>query len=181
MSVKKLIIDIFIITASIYIAIYLVHSGAIGKLVDLAGDNVLLVSLIAGLFFTSFFTTPPAIAVFASLAGEGNIFLIALIGGLGAVIGDSILFFFVRERIARDAGALMKGPKLKRVLRVLKKRRFRRILPVVGALIIASPLPDEIGLALIGVSTLSRPQFLLLSYCMNTLGILIILILSSAW
>lgn len=177
---KNLLIDLFVITASIYLAIYLAHSGAIHWLLELAGDNVLLISLIAGIFFTSFFTTPPAIAVFAGLAGHGNIFLIAAIGGLGAVLGDSLLFFFVRERVAKDASALMTGPRLKRVLRVLKKRRFRRILPVIGALIIASPFPDEIGLALIGVSTLSRPQFLLLSYCMNTIGILAILLLSSA-
>lgn len=176
---KKIIVDILIITASIYLAIYLAHSGAVHWLLGLAGDNVFLISLMAGLFFTSFFTTPPAIAVFAGLAGHGNIFLIAALGGLGAVLGDSLLFFFVRERVANDALYLMKGPRLKRVLRVLKKRRFRRILPVVGALIIASPLPDEIGLALIGVSTLSRPQFLLLSYCMNTIGILAILLLSS--
>jgi hypothetical protein len=60
-------------------------------------------------------------------------------------------------------------------MRILKKRRFRRVLPFIGALIIASPFPDEIGLALIGLSTLSRAQFLLLSYVMNTLGVLAIL------
>ncbi len=178
---KKLLVDLLIVTASIYLAIYLAHSGAIHWVLGLANGNVPLISLVAGLFFTSFFTTPPAIAVFASLPGHGNIFLIAAIGGLGAVLGDSLLFFFVRERVASDAAYLMKGPRLKRVLRVLKKRRFRRILPVIGALIIASPLPDEIGLALIGVSTLSRPQFLLLSYCMNTIGILLILLAASTF
>jgi len=177
---KKLIIDICIISVSVYAAIYLASSGAIQGLVDSAGDNILLVSFIAGLFFTSFFTTPPAIAVFASLAGQGNMFVIAAIGGLGAVLGDSFLFFFVRERISKDASMLMTGPRWKRILRVLKKRRFRRILPVVGALIIASPFPDEIGLALIGVSTMSRRNFLLLSYCMNTLGILLVLLAAHA-
>lgn len=172
---KKLIIDILIITASVYLAVYLVHSGVINQLVDLAGDDVLLISLIAGIFFTSFFTTAPAIAVFSDLAGQGNPFLIAVVGGVGAVLGDSLLFFFVREKVAKDASALMTGPRWKRVLRVLKRRRFRRILPLMGALIIASPFPDEIGLALIGVSTLSRAQFFLLSYVMNTLGILAIL------
>ena len=177
---KKLLIDIVIITASIYLAIYLAHAGAIAHLISLAGSNVLLVSFVAGLFFTSFFTTPPAIATFASLSGHGNMFAIALVGGLGSVLGDSFLFFFVRGRIAKDASALMTGPRLKRVMRVLKKRRFRRILPVIGALIIASPLPDEIGLTLIGVSSLGRGSFFALSYCMNTIGILLILALTGA-
>jgi hypothetical protein len=176
---KKLIVDILVISASVYLAVYLARSGAIGMLFDTAGDNVLVLSFIAGLFFTSFFTTPPAIAVFANLAGQGNLFAIAALGGLGAVLGDSFLFFFVRERVAKDASSLMSGPRLKRVIRVLKKRRFRRVLPLLGALIIASPFPDEIGLALIGVSTLTRTQFLLLSFSMNTLGILAILLSAS--
>jgi hypothetical protein len=177
---KKVLVDIIIITISVYVAIYLARSGIIEQLISLAGDNVYLVSFIAGIFFTSFFTTPPSIATFATLAGSGNIFLLALIGGAGAVLGDSLLFLFVREKVAKDASLLMTGPKWRRVLRVLKKRRFRRILPVLGALIIASPFPDEIGLALIGISTLSRAQFFLLSYCMNALGILLILLVSLA-
>jgi hypothetical protein len=172
---KKLIIDILIISASVYLAIYLVHSGLIVRLVEAAGNIVLLVALIAGFFFTSFFTTPIAIAIFSSLAGQGNVFLIAAVGGLGALLGDSFLFFFVRERVAKDASSLMRGSRLSRVMKVLKKRRFRRILPFIGALIIASPFPDEIGLALIGVSKLRRSQFFLLSYSMNMLGILAIL------
>jgi hypothetical protein len=176
---KKLIIDILIISASVYLAVYLARSGAIGMLFDAVGDNVFVLSFIAGLFFTSFFTTPPAIAVLANLAGQGNVLVIAALGGVGAVLGDSLLFFFVRERVAKDASSLMSGPRLKRVIRVLKKRRFRRVLPLLGALIIASPFPDEIGLALIGVSTLTRTQFLLLSFSMNTLGILAILLSAS--
>src|SRR3569832_2723623 len=122
---KKFIIDILIISASIYAAIYLAHSGAIPALIDLAGDQVLLVALIAGFFFTSFFTTPPAIAVLATLAGQGNIFLIAALGGLGAMLGDSFFFCFVRERVAKDASKLMTGSRMKRVMRIHKKRRFR--------------------------------------------------------
>lgn len=177
--VKKLLIDIGIISVSIYVAIYLVQAGAVDALLHATGDNLLLVSFISGIFFTSFFTTPVSIAMFSSLAHDGNIFLIAGMGALGSVVGDFILFWFVRHHIAKDASALMKGPKWKRILRVLRKRRFRRVLPVIGALIIASPFPDEIGLALIGVSTINQKSFFLLSYIMNLLGILIILLIAS--
>ncbi len=175
---KKLLVDVVIISLSIYAAIYLSRSGGLQYLFDLVGDNLVVASLLTGLFFTSFFTTPLAIAMFANIAHEGNIFLIALLGGAGAVVGDSLLFFFVRDRIVKDSSFLMSGPRWKRILKIFKKRRFRRILPVVGAIIIASPLPDELGLALLGVSTLSRTQFFLLSYSMNTLGIFIILLLA---
>jgi hypothetical protein len=175
---KKLLIDILIVTASVILAIYLSYSGGLQYLFDLVGDNLVIASVLTGLFFTSFFTTPLAIAMFANIAHQGNIFLIALLGGLGAVVGDSILFFFVRDRVVKDSAFLMSGPRWKRILRIFKKRRFRRILPIVGAIIIASPLPDELGLALLGVSTLSRPQFFLLSFAMNSLGIFIILLVA---
>lgn len=177
---KKIFIDIVLVTVSIYLAIYLVHSGAIPWVVAQAHGNILLVSLIAGLFFTSFFTTPPAIAVFSGLAHSGNPLLIAAIGGLGSVCGDSLIFLFVRGRVTKDAGALMSGPRLKRLIKILKRRHFQRVLPLIGGLIIASPLPDELGLALIGVSNMKRSSFFLLSYCMNALGILAILLLSGA-
>lgn len=178
---KKIIIDILIISASVYLAIYLAHVGLVQGLIDAAGDNIFLVAFISGIFFTSFFTAAPSIALFVGLAGQGNIFLIAATGGLGAVVGDSLLFFFVRERVAKDASYLISGPRLRRFLRVLKKRRFRSILPVAGALIIASPFPDEIGLALLGASSIRRSSFLLLSYCMNALGILAVLASAQAF
>jgi uncharacterized membrane protein YdjX (TVP38/TMEM64 family) len=180
MKMKKFLVDIGIISISIYVAIYLVQAGTVEALLHATGDNLLLVSFISGVFFTSFFTTPISIAMFSSLAHDGNIALIAAVGALGSVAGDCVLFWFVRHRIAKDAAALLTGPKWKRILRVLRQRRFRRILPVIGALILASPFPDEIGLALIGVSTMSQRGFFLLSYTMNLLGILIILLIASA-
>jgi hypothetical protein len=171
---KKVLIDIFLITLSIAAAIYIVQSGAVHAAISWAGDGVLMASLVAGLFFTSFFTTAPAIAVFVELSQEGNIFLIAPIGGLGAMLGDYLLFSLVRDHIAKDAGALLRGKRWRALRRIFKNRLMQRILPVVGAIIVASPFPDEIGLALMGISKLTTGRFLLISYVMNTLGILII-------
>jgi hypothetical protein len=48
------------------------------------------------------------------------------------------------------------------------------VLPVVGAVIIASPLPDELGLALLGFSRIDRRYFFAISYTMNFIGIVLI-------
>jgi len=45
----------------------------------------------------------------------------------------------------------------------------------VGALIIISPLPDELGVSLMGISKLKWYRFLLLSFTLNTLGIFFLL------
>jgi len=171
---KKIFIDICLIAASVVAAVYIVQSGLVHTILAWAGDGIVLASFVAGFFFTSFFTTAPAIAIFAELSQEGSIFIIAPMGGLGAMLGDYLLFLLVRDHVAKDAGALLKGKRWRTLRRIFKNRLMHRVLPVLGAIIIASPLPDEIGLALMGISKLTVPHFLLISYVMNTLGILII-------
>lgn len=171
---KKVLVDLLIIALSLYAAIYIVHSGAVEAALAHTGGGIILTSLVAGLFFTSIFTTAPAIAVLASLSHHGNIFLIAAIGAMGSVCGDYVLFWFVRDRVRKDATILLRGKRWRGLRHLFKNRWMHRVLPFVGAVIIASPFPDELGLALMGVSKLSTPRFLLISYCMNALGILAI-------
>ena len=44
------------------------------------------------------------------------------------------------------------------------------------AIIIASPLPDELGLMLLGASKLTYRQIAILTYIFNTAGILVIVV-----
>lgn len=171
---KKLLFDISIVAASVVFAIYLVQSGMVHLLLASGGENILIASFVAGLCFTSFFTTAPAIVVLSELSQQGNILLIAAVGALGAMILDLILFSFVRDRVAKDASLLLRGKRWKGLRHLFKSRLMHRVLPVVGALVIASPFPDEIGLTLMGVSKLTTARFLLISYGMNFLGILLI-------
>lgn len=133
-----------------------------------------MVSLVAGVFFTSLITTAPAIAVLGELSIESNLFTIALVGALGAVAGDYLIFAFVRDRVSNDATYLLRGPRFRRMFHVFSQPHFRRVLPFVGALIIASPFPDELGLVLLGFARIDRRYFFAISYSMNFFGILLI-------
>jgi hypothetical protein len=53
-------------------------------------------------------------------------------------------------------------------------RWFSWAMLVAGAIIIASPLPDELGVALMGIGEIRPRVFLPLSFAMNTLGIVIV-------
>jgi hypothetical protein len=48
---------------------------------------------------------------------------------------------------------------------------FGWLAPVVGALVIASPLPDELGITLLGIARLRNWQFVVLSFIFNFAGI----------
>ena len=62
-------------------------------------------------------------------------------------------------------------PKYKRFFAVFHRRMFRWVLPFVGALIIASPFPDEIGLGLMGLSRMRVRDLMIISFVMNAIGI----------
>jgi hypothetical protein len=138
-------------------------------------------AFIAGLFFTSFLTTVPASFALGHIAIESSIWMTALIGAAGAVLGDVALFSLVRSQIPKNWLSLMiysqycvEHSKVCSILPIFKHRTFKYLTPILGALVIASPIPDEIGLAMLGLSGISSRWFLLISYVMNAFGIVLI-------
>ena len=90
------------------------------------------------------------------------------------MIGDLIIFRFVKDRVSEHLSYLIKVSKTERIVSIFKLKLFRWIIPFVGALVIASPLPDEIGVAMLGLSKMKNSYFILLSFLLNSAGILII-------
>lgn len=163
-----------LIAASIATAWAIVRFGAVEYLLAQTGDGVLLTSFIAGMFFTSILTTAPAMAVLAELGIAGSLPLVALVGGAGAVVGDLFIFLFVRDRLTEDIAYLLGKAGASRYLKLFHRKTFRWLLPFVGGLIIASPLPDEFGLTLLGMTKMRTSRFVPLSFAFNTVGILLI-------
>ncbi|MEK7068314.1 MAG: hypothetical protein AAB964_00685 [Patescibacteria group bacterium] len=171
---NRIAVDVGILLASIIAAIAILETNAVEVVLGLAGADVALASFFSGLFFTSMATTAPAMAVLGELSLEGNLFVVAVFGGLGAVIGDYLIFIFVRDRVSEDIAHLMTSRTLARYRALFRRRTFKRVLPFIGGFIIASPLPDELGLALLGMSHLRTSRFAIISFCFNAGGIFII-------
>ena len=133
-------------------------------------------TFLAGISFAYGFTAAPATAILLILAKEQNIFLAGFIGGLGALVGDLIIFNFIRHSFADEIKRLSKE---KIVLYINHKTPslFKiYLIPVLAGFIIASPLPDEIGVSLLAASrTISIKIFSVISYMLNTAGIFVIL------
>lgn len=167
--------DLGVIGLSIFIAVILVRTDAIVGLLTRTQELEFLGSFVAGLFFTSIFTTAPAIVTLGEIAQEYSLFLTAVVGGAGAVVGDLIIFRFVRDRFSDHLTDLIKTQGAgKRLLKVFKRRSSRWLTFVVGGLIIASPLPDELGVTLLGFSKMKLGGFIALSFVFNSIGIYLI-------
>ena len=174
-----LVYDIVIIVIGIFFAIVLSNLGFIDFFVSITKDYYILSSFIAGIFFTSAFTLAPSSVALASIAEKAPIPQVALWGGLGAMCGDLILFFFIRDRFYNDIVNSIKPKTIKHILRSFHFGFLKWIAPIVGALIIASPLPDEFGIALLSMSKVKTAVLMPVSFIMNALGIYLLITFAS--
>lgn len=167
--------DLGIIVLSILVAVVLVKTDVLLQLFMSTQEFSFLNSFIAGFFFTSVFTTAPAIAALAEISLINPVIATALFGGLGAMFGDFIIFMFIRDRLSTHIFDVLRTKRgAGRLKSLLKLRYFRWLTFILGGLIIASPLPDELGLGLLGLSRMRTPLFLALSFVFNSAGIYIV-------
>ncbi len=169
-----------LVLISIGLFILLADTPAAKLVIEHIGSYGYLGSFIAGIFFVSTFTVAPSGAVLFHLAEQYNPILIALTAGAGGVIGDLLIFRFVRGDAFAELSPILDRIKRRPVFALFKSPYFGWFTPVLGALIIASPLPDEAGIGLMGLSKIREWQFMLLTYVLNTTGILIIVLLTQA-
>ena len=161
----------FLVAISLYVAYELLITGAIHSWVSDSLLHAIPASFIAGVFFTSLLSVVPATVVFLEITQTFDVFLIALFGAAGAVIGDLFLFLFVREAVSEQKTLFLKESQRRRLRKFFRHPFLHWLLPLVGAVVIASPLPDEFGLALMGLSRINIRVFTGISFCMNFIGI----------
>jgi hypothetical protein len=171
---NNLIKDLIIIGLSVVVAVTMLKTGALKFFLFSTKKISFLGSFIAGMFFVSIFSAAPATAVLAEIAQSNSVFWVAFFGGLGALVGDLVIFRFVKDKLAEDFYYLIKATKAERLVSVFKLKLFRWLIPFLGALVVASPLPDELGLAMMGLSKIKTSLFIPLSFLLNFLGILVI-------
>lgn len=173
--------DILTIVASIVFAIVLIQSDILTRILTSTREFQFLGSFIAGLFFTSVFTTAPAIAALGEISLMYTILPTALFGAAGAVVGDLIIFKFIRDEFSDHLLELFEHRKKGKRLRALVKTKiFHWLSLFVGGLIVASPLPDELGVGLFGFSKMKTSWFILFSFTFNFLGIVLIGLIARA-
>ncbi|MEK7097669.1 MAG: hypothetical protein AAB906_02380 [Patescibacteria group bacterium] len=158
---------------SIIISIVLVKTGALSDFLNPARETKIIGSFLSGLFFVSVFTAAPALTALAGLAQSGSIFTVAFFGALGALVGDLIIFKFIKDSLSVSLLDFARTEENK-LIKFFRKKYFRALLPFIGAIIIVSPFPDELGLMMMGLSRLNIFYFIPLAFALNFLGILII-------
>lgn len=136
-------------------------------------------AFVAGILFVSSFTAATGTLVLLVLAEYLSPIEIGIVAGLGAVVGDLTIFHFVKDNLLNEIKPIYLRFGGKHLTLIMQSKYFAWSLPLVGAIIIASPLPDEVGVSLMGLSKMKTYQFLLLSFILNATGIMFVIYASN--
>ncbi len=164
-----------LLLASIAIFIFFADTPFIKSAISHLGEWGYVGAVLAGICSVLTFTVAPALVVLYYLAERLNIFELAVLAGLGSVIGDFLIFSFFKDKVFVELEPIVTRLSQKPFMHIFQSPYFAWLTPVAGALIIASPLPDELGVTLLSASKLKRWHFILLSFTLNTIGVWILI------
>ena len=182
--------NLILLIISIIIAYYILKFKPISSFIDGLSYFGYAASLILGMLFAYALTAVPATAALYNLGQSLNPLIIAFIGAFGSVIADYLIFRFVRDKLINEIKLLSEEinqltkpvsnlvfPERIRVIiwrKIFRSKIWKTLVPIFAGFIIASPLPDELGVAIFGAAKYEPRRFLLISYILNFIGILIV-------
>jgi hypothetical protein len=163
-----------LIVASI-VAAFMLTFPQFSLMIGFLGEFGYLGAFLAGFLYAYSLTVPISVATLFLIAKHLNPTIIAVLGGIGAMTGDYLIFRFVRDRIIPETELLLKRFNVD-ISSIAAKypKLVSRIAPLIAGIIIASPLPDEVGIALLGSVKYEVKKFLILTFSLNSAGIFII-------
>jgi hypothetical protein len=164
---------------AIILAYLLFKSPDVSGFVSHLGSLSYFGSFLAGILFSFGFTAPFAVGYFIT-ADPSAIWLTGLIGGTGAMISDLLIFKFIKVSFSDEFNRIRKTEFVKNADRLVEKSIGKKIKMyltyAVAGFLIASPLPDEAGIiVLAGLSEVKAKVLSVISFILNTIGILAIL------
>lgn len=160
---------------------YLFSTEYINGLITSLNGGGYIYALLFGCLFTFGFSTPISIGFFLSYSPD-NILIAALIGGIGAVVSDLTIFKLIKFSFMDEFEQLKKEKsfiKLNNIFRLKISEKIKLYLMFLFAgLIIASPLPDEVGVTMLaGLSKIDVYKLAILGFIFNSIGIYVILLI----
>ncbi|MFH0864363.1 MAG: hypothetical protein V1858_04750 [Candidatus Gottesmanbacteria bacterium] len=127
-------------------------------------------AFIAGMLFVSTFTFATGAVILFDLAHNLSPIFLILFAASGAMISDLLIFSFVKDEVKDDIEPIYNEIVGSHFRKILHTKYFAWTLPVLGALIIISPLPDELGVSLLGVEQIKANKFMVISFLSHTIG-----------
>ncbi len=142
-----------------------------------------LISFIGGLLIAFGFSAPFGVGFLINSSPQ-SLLLGTLIAGIGATISDLAIFKFIKFSFMNEFEELEKTKTMQKIEKIFRKRKMRifknYLLYSFAGILIATPLPDEIGVSMLaGFTTIKTKTLAIISFLLHTMAIFLILYLSS--
>jgi hypothetical protein len=177
---RRAVLHLLFLLLSIGVAVTLAVTGIFDQWVASLGRPGLWIALPAGFAFVSIFTAAPASVLLYQLGAHEPILPVTLLASFGAVIADVLIYRFIRHSLFADLKNFISHGMTERFAIVARNQKYHWFLVILGAIAVASPFPDEVGLALMGVRVLPFRIFLPLVFALDFLGILALVLIGAA-
>ena len=179
--------NLILLLLGLFFGIFLYHYKPFHDFLASLGGFGYVSAFIAGILYDSTVTVATSISILLIL-GEGlPKWQVALVAGIGAVIGDFIVYKFVKDDVMRELGPIIETieddigrKRIRAVKHLLHTKYFHWTLPLVAAILIGSPFPNELAWGLMGTVKMKNYQVVLLSFVVNFTGIILLLSASTA-
>jgi hypothetical protein len=171
-------LSLFIISV---ILVYFLFSGlAYNPLHDALVFMGYFGTFLAGLLYPYALTSAAGTGILLILAKEQNILLAGGVAGIGALISDIILFLFITHSFSDEVQKLSKETVVRTINRWIPDSVRVYLLATFAGLLIASPLPTEIGILLMtSIKNMSFKKFIIIIYVLHVSAIFIILLIGN--
>ena len=137
-------------------------------------------TFLAGLLYPYALTSAAGTGILLILAKEQNLLLAGGIAGIGALISDVFLFLFVTHSFSDEVQKLSEEKVVRSVNRWIPDSIRKYLLATFACLLIASPLPTEIGVLLMtSIRSISFKKFIIIIYVLHASAIFIILLIGN--
>ncbi len=167
--------DIAIVVLSILVAVVLEVSGALEQVLLATQETKFVGSFVAGFFSASMFTVAPATVAIAEIGRSNSLLETVIVGATGAMFGDLLIFRFFKDRLSHHLGAVISRFTAKKSEQKYWRHVIKIVAPILGGLCIALPLPDEAGLALMGISKIKTTRLMAISFFCNMIGVFLVI------
>ncbi len=165
--------NLILLTCGLISAIVISRLPFFSEIVKFIGGLGFVGAFFSGMLFASTFTVATGGLLLIHLSNTLNPLSLIFFGALGAVSADLLIFLFVKDKVADEITPVYeKFLRQHHLKKILHTRYFSWTLPVIGALIIASPLPDELGVSLMGISAMTIGRFITVSLFSHTIGMI---------
>jgi hypothetical protein len=135
----------------------------------------------SGIFTSLGFTTPLGVGLLIKINPQ-NIFIGSVIGGIGATIADLLIFKTIKFSFIDEFKRLGKTKFFREIGHIVKKNKSvlirHYLLYVFAGILLATPLPDEVGVSMLaGLTTIKPLKLAIISFILHTLAIFALFLL----